>query len=48
MATAEYSFPELDEPETRPLSMPAQLLVVVLGTLVALAVGVLLVLAATS
>jgi len=47
MATAEYPFPDRDEPEPTPLAMPAQLLIVVLGTVVALLVGVLLVLAAS-
>ena len=48
MATAEYTFPELDDAEPPRLGMAAQLLVVALGTLVALLVGVVLVLVATS
>ena len=48
MATAEYTFPELEDAEPPRLGMAAQLLVVALGTLVALLVGVLLVIVATS
>ena len=48
MATAEYTFPERDDAEPARLGMAAQLLVVALGTLVALLVGVVLVLVATS
>jgi hypothetical protein len=48
MATAEYTFAEREDAEPARLGMAAQLLVVALGTLVALLVGVLLVLVATS